>query len=92
MLIKTILNKCQKFKSFVYVDAYFTDFQDETVINVTIEPGKNSSAICSKCNNLASCYDTASTARRFEFIPLWGFRVFFYTICAERIVLNAEFV
>jgi len=36
MLIKTILNKCHKFKSFVYVAAYFSDFDGEDVINPAI--------------------------------------------------------
>jgi len=77
MLIKTILNKCHKFKSFVYVESCFSDFQDEDVIEVTIKPRKNSSAICSICNRPAPCYDTGKKARRFEFIPFWGFLVFF---------------
>jgi len=77
MLIKTILNKCHKFKSFVYVDAYFSNFQGESVIEVTIKPRKNSSVICSICNRPAPCYDTGKKARRFEFVPFWGFLVFF---------------
>ncbi len=77
MLIKTILNKCHKFKSFIYVDACFFDFHGEDVIEVTIKPRKNSSAICSICNKPAPCYDTGKKARRFEFIPFWGFLVFF---------------
>jgi len=77
MLIKTILNKCHKFKSFVYADAYFSDFQGEDVIEVTIKPRKNSSVICSICNRPAPCYDTGKKARRFEFVPFWGFLVFF---------------
>ena len=77
MLIKTILNKCHKFKSFVYVDAYFSNFQGEDVIEVTISPRKNSPVICSICNRPAPCYDTRKKARRFEFVPFWGFLVFF---------------
>lgn len=79
MLIKTILNKCHKFKSFVYKKAYFEDQNGKDVIAVIIEPRKNSSAICSVCHKPAACYDSTNE-RRFEFIPIWGYPVFFLYI------------
>ena len=76
MLIKTILNKCHKFKSFVFQRAKMVRYDGEDVLEVSIEPRKNGVAMCSGCNGSAPGYDTLGE-RRFEFIPLWGFRVFF---------------
>lgn len=80
MLIKTILNKCHKFKSFIYGQVRLVNYFGENVIEIDIRPRVNSKAICSSCHNTASLYDKIDT-RRFEFIPIWGFRVFFiYTM------------
>ena len=80
MLIKTILNKCHKFKSFVYGKAYFTEDEGRQVLNIEILPRKNSKCICSKCHQPAPGYDKLEE-RKFEFIPLWGFSIFFvYTM------------
>ncbi len=80
MLIKTILNKCHKFKSFVYQTVVMTRQNNEDVIEVVIVPRRNSKAICSGCANPGARYDSLGT-RRFEFIPLWGYKVFFiYTM------------
>ena len=75
MLIKTILNKCHKFKSFVYEKVELGSYQGSEVFNVTVVPRKNGHAICSGCQMPASGYDRLKE-RRFEFIPLWGIRVF----------------
>ncbi len=77
MLIKTMLNQCYKFKSFVYGNIYFNSGGEEPAIEVEIIPRKNSSPICSECHRPSPGYDTAKTPRHFEFIPLWGFKVFF---------------
>ncbi|MGI9283568.1 MAG: ISL3 family transposase [Endozoicomonas sp.] len=75
MLIKTILNKVHKLKSFVYQDVQFGSCQGEDVFDVTVVPRKNSRALCSGCQKPAPGYDHLAE-RRFEFIPLWGIRVF----------------
>ena len=49
MLIKTILNKCEKFKSFVYEKVAFVTHLGQEVIEVTIKPRENSKPICSNC-------------------------------------------
>lgn len=72
MRIITVLNRCMKFKCFVYTKARF----DESRLAVDVQPRKNSKAICSACQQPAATYDTASKAREFEFIPAWGFAVF----------------
>ena len=42
MQIKTILNKCHKFKRFVYGRAYFAEHEGKQAIYVEIQPRKNS--------------------------------------------------
>lgn len=76
MQLKTILNKCHKFKSFVYGRAYFAEHAGKQAIHIEIEARKNSQGICSRCQRPAPGYDRLK-ARTFEFIPLWGFLVFF---------------
>ncbi len=76
MLLKTILNKCHKFKSFVYGKIEFFEYIGMDAIEVEILPRRNSKAICSCCHNPAVLYDTLHF-RLFEHIPIWGFRVFF---------------
>ena len=76
MQLITILNDCHKFKRFVYKKAEWVETAGERVIEVTIEPRRNSRAICSHCGQEAPRYDRLQQ-RCFEFIPLWGYRVFF---------------
>jgi transposase len=75
MQLKTILNQCQKFKSFVYDQVRFVDWNGEKHIEVDVLPRRNSKAICSCCERPAPLYDRLNK-RRFEFVPLWGYRVF----------------
>ena len=76
MRIETALNKCHKFKSFVYSKTRFAKHNGAECIEAEIKPRKNSKAICSYCHKSASLYDRL-TIRRFEFVPLWGYPVFF---------------
>jgi transposase len=75
MQVKTILNHCHRFKSFVYDKVRFVVENGERLIAVTVVPRRNSQAICSCCGRPAPLYDRLRE-RRFEFIPLWGYRVF----------------
>ena len=75
MQLKTILNRVQPFKSFVYKKVRLED-GDPLKLVVTIEPRRNSRPLCSGCGRLSGCYDHLSE-RMFEFVPLWGLRVFF---------------
>lgn len=83
MHLKTILNRIQKYKSFVYRDAQFVDgavAPGGVAIEVVIEARANGSPVCSGCRLPAPGYDRLSP-RRFQFVPLWGFLVFFvYTM------------
>ncbi len=72
MLIKSILNRIEKQKSFVYEKVSFKN--DE--IEVEITNRKNSKPICSKCNKKSGSYDRLPI-RRFSYVPLWGIAVVF---------------
>ena len=75
MQIKTILNHVQKFKSFVYGEARLSSNTDQPTLEVDVHERRNSWALCSVCEQPASSYDR-HRQRRFEFIPLWGIKVF----------------
>jgi len=74
MQIKTILNRVEKHRSFVYGAVRLEELSES--LEVEIRPRSNSRPICSVCERPAPGYDTLA-ARRFEFVPLWGFKVFF---------------
>jgi transposase len=73
MQLLTILNRCHRFRGFVYQHARFS--ADRKSIEVAVRPRQGSTAICSRCHLSAPGYDRLDE-RRFEFIPLWGFFVF----------------
>ena len=75
MLLKTILNDCCKFKSFVYVETYFS--KDRKSIEVLIKPRKNGKPLCQSCKKEASVYDTSQTPRKFESVPFLKYQLFF---------------
>src|SRR5258707_3915083 len=78
MELITILNRCHRFRGFIYQRARFS--ADHKRIEVWVRPRKGSAVICSRCHLPAPGYDQLAE-RRFEFIPLWGFFVFFlYTM------------
>ena len=75
MQIKTILNHVQKFKSFVYGEARLLADIKQPTLEVDVHERLNSWALCSVCEQPAPSYDRQAQ-RRFEFIPLWGIKVF----------------
>ena len=76
MQLKTILNRVQKFKSFVYGNVDWLDEGDNLVLLVQVLARVNSKPICSGCNRPGPGYDTLPP-RMFEFVPLWNIAVFF---------------
>jgi transposase len=76
MQLKTILNRVQKFKSFVYKSAKFSEVSGRLVLLIEIVARANSKPICSGCKRRRPWYDTL-ILRQFEFVPLWGIPVFF---------------
>lgn len=77
MHLKTILNQCEKYRSFIFDGDYIEENDDgSSQIIVKLRPRLNGKPICSGCGFVASTYDHLDT-RRFEHIPLWSFKVFF---------------
>lgn len=76
MQVKTILNRVQKFKSFVYGAVRWVESRAGLALEVELHPRSNSRGICSGCSRNRPGYDRLPT-RRFEFVPLWGMKVFF---------------
>src|SRR6266542_6929658 len=82
MELITILNRCHRFRGFVYQQAHFS--ADKKSIDVAVRPRKGSAAVCSRCHLPAPGYDRLSE-RRFEFIPLWVFSSSFCHHAARRL-------
>ncbi|MCP4267335.1 MAG: ISL3 family transposase [Candidatus Brocadiaceae bacterium] len=76
MQLKTILNRVQKIKSFVYGAVRWIEEDEEPAIEIEVRRRANSRAECSRCGRRGPGYDTLPE-RRFEFIPFWGIKVFF---------------
>jgi len=76
MLLKTILNRIERYKSFVYGKVRMLEENGELAIEVEIEARTNGRSICSGCGNPAPGYDRLAK-RRFEYVPLWGIAVYF---------------
>ena len=76
MHVKTILNRVEKFKSFVYGKAELLEENGRPLLLVEVLPRRNGKPVCSRCERASPGYDTLA-ARRFEFVPMWGIAVFF---------------
>ena len=77
MHLKSILNRVEPLKSFVYKEQRFVEVAGgQPAIEVDIEPRANGRPICSGCGKKRPGYDKLAT-RRFEFVPLWNMAVFF---------------
>src|ERR1700742_2444585 len=55
MELITILNRCHRFRGFVYQHAHFS--ADKRSIEVAVRPRKGSAAVCSGCHLPAPGYD-----------------------------------
>jgi hypothetical protein len=86
MELITILNRCHRFRGFVYQHAHFS--ADKKSIEIAVRPRKGSAAVYSRCHLPAPGYDQLAE-RRFEFVPLWGFFVSCSTPCAVLIAAAA---
>jgi len=77
MQIKSILNRVQFHKGFVYGPVNLRELAGgKLTLEVTIRPRKGNRPVCSGCGKTGPGYDT-QRERRFEFVPLWGIAVFF---------------
>lgn len=78
MRLETILNRVEKFKSFVYGSGEFEESESGAVsLLVPLAPRSNSHPECSGCGRRGSTYDQLPQERRFEYVPLWGIVVYF---------------
>lgn len=76
MRIRTLLNRCHYLKSFVYEKEWLEVVDNRESIVVEVVPRKNSRPVCSGCGGHSGGYDSASEARLFAFVPIWGFAVY----------------
>lgn len=76
MLVKTILNRVQTHRGFVYRAVRLVEERNALVIEADIRPRAHRRPQCSGCAQPGPGYDTLAP-RRFEFVPLWGIPVFF---------------
>ena len=72
MLIRTLLNKVQKFKGFKFESVSLGEYRGEEALKIKIVPRKGSKPICSVGGKPTAGYDNMGF-REFEFIPIWGF-------------------
>ncbi len=77
MQLKTILNRVTHYKSFVFEKVTWLEDSVAPAIEVEIVPRRNGLHICSGCERACPGYDTMPEPRRFEFVPLWGIKVYF---------------
>jgi transposase len=76
MQLKTILNRVEPFKSFVYGKARWVEGRERPTLEVEVHARKNGRAVCSGCGRGGPGYDRLPE-RRFEFVPVWGIAVYF---------------
>jgi transposase len=76
MQLKTILNRVEPFKSFVYGKVRWLEEAGRPALEVELHARKNGHAVCSGCGRPGPGYDHLPP-RRFEFVPLWGMAVYF---------------
>lgn len=76
MQIKTILNRLEKHRSFVYGEVRLHEEGGRLTLDVELRCRANGRPRCSGCARPRAGYDTLAP-RRFEFVPLWGIAVYF---------------
>ena len=80
MQVKSILNRVQLHRDFVYGSIRWSENPGRLALEVEIRPRKGRRPVCSRCGQVCPGYDVQKQ-RRFEFVPLWGIAVFFlYTM------------
>ena len=77
MLIKTLLNKIEKYSSFVYKKIHLGVQDFEECLIIEVHHRIDSRGKCPVCLKRCSTYDTARTPRMFSYVPIWGFYVYF---------------
>jgi hypothetical protein len=63
VLLKTILNRVQKYKGFIYESLAWRDQSDDPTIDVRVVARSNSRAVCSGCGKRRPGYDRITHIR-----------------------------
>src|SRR6185436_18625509 len=71
MQLQTILNRVERYKSFVYGRVSWDETLGPARLRVEVNPRANGRALCSGCHQKRPGYDRLSP-REFEFVPIWG--------------------
>ncbi|MBT4289786.1 MAG: ISL3 family transposase [Deltaproteobacteria bacterium] len=77
MRIITLLNQVYYLKSFVYKNDKIEEVDGMKAFVVDIIPRKNSKVVCPICKLQCPTYDHQKKPRLYEFIPIWGMKVYF---------------
>jgi len=83
MHIRSILNRVEKLKGFVYESERFITSGNRPGIEVVVRPRKGSQGYCGGCGKKGPTYDTGEP-RHFQYLPMWGILVFL-VYCMRRI-------
>jgi transposase len=67
MLIKTILNRVEKFKSFVYGECTFEQVGNSQSLIVEVVARKNAKGLCPECYKSSPSYDK-QPLRRYQYV------------------------
>lgn len=76
MLIKTLLNKAERFKSFVYDATCVMLVAGVEALIIDITARRNSRPLCPECGKQRNMYDW-QPQRLFEYLPIWTFKAYF---------------
>jgi len=84
MLIKTLLNKVERFKSFIYGDADFQQVRGEEALVIEVKARSNSKPACPVCGKRGKVHGLQKL-RLYEYVPVWAFKVYFAYIARRMI-------
>jgi len=76
MLIKTLLNKVERFKSFIYGDVRFKTVKGSEALVIDIKARRNSKPACPECGKRGKVHGLQKL-RLYEYVPVWAFKVYF---------------
>ena len=76
MLVKTLLNRTENVKPFIFGADRFEVVEGHDALVVEVASRKNSRPICPVCGIRCTVYDT-QWPRLFEYVPFWSFKTFF---------------
>jgi transposase len=88
MLIKTLLNKVERFKSFIYGDSRLAVVGGADALIIDIKARRNSKPECPECGKRGKTHST-QPVRLFEYVPIWAFKVFF-SYAPRRVICPAH--